>query len=243
MAAKDEGLVFVNGGSRGIGAAIVRAFRAAGRPVAFTWLSSEEAAVALASETGAMPLRADSGQAEQIDEAVRRAEAAYGAVSVLVNCAAISFIRLYGDVTAEEWEKMRRVNLEGPMQYIRAVLPGMIHKKAGRIINITSMWGQVGASCEVHYSVTKAALIGLTKALAKEVAPSGITVNAVAPGVIETGMNSALTAADRTALCEEIPLCRFGTPEEVADAVLFLAGGSASYITGQVLSPNGGMVM
>lgn len=238
-----EGFVLVNGGSRGIGAAVVRAFRAEGRPVAFTFYASEKEAAALAAETDALAIKADSGNPEEIKAAVEQAEKTLGAVSVLVNCAAVSLIKLFGDVTPEEWERMRKVNLEGPMGYIHAVLPGMIHRKEGRIINITSMWGQVGASCEVHYSVTKAALIGLTKALAKEVAPSGITVNAVAPGAIDTAMNRALSAEDKAALCEEIPLCRFGTPKEVADAVLFLATDGASYITGQILAPNGGMVM
>ena len=135
------------------------------------------------------------------------------------------------------------MNVTGPFLYCREVLPAMIAKKHGRIINISSMWGVTGASCEVHYSATKAALNGMTRALAREVGPSGITVNAIAPGVIETEMNASLSPADLAALCEETPLCRLGTPREVAEAAYFLAGDGAAFITGQVLGVNGGFVI
>ena len=139
---------------------------------------------------------------------------------------------------------MMAVNLDGYFYYIRAILPSMIREKQGRIINITSIWGEVGASCEVHYSASKAAVIGMTKALAKELGPSGITVNCVSPGVIDTDMNRAhLTEDDLASLADETPLCRLGAPEEVADAVSFLAGEGGSFITGQVLSVNGGFVI
>lgn len=240
---EQRGCVLVNGGSRGIGAAIVRAFCKAGWPVAFTYQKSEEQAALLAEQTGALAICADSGDEAEIVTACRKAEQSFGFVQVLVNNAALSVIGLYTDMKKEQWERLRRVNMEGPMCYIGTLLPEMIRRKSGRIINISSMWGQVGASCEVHYSVTKAAMIGLTRALAKEVGPCGITVNAVAPGVIDTDMNGALTPDDRAALCEEIPLSRFGRPEEVAAAVLFLASEAASYITGQVIGTNGGMVV
>ena len=138
---------------------------------------------------------------------------------------------------------MISVNLTGVFNCCRAVLPYMIHEKNGRIINISSMWGQVGASCEVHYSAAKAGVIGLTKALAQEVAPSGITVNCIAPGAVETKMMASFSQEDIDALCEEIPLMRLGRAEEIAAAVSFFAGDGAGYITGQILGVNGGMVI
>lgn len=235
--------VLVNGGSRGIGAEIVRLFAVRGYRVAFTYKCSEEAAAALASETGALAIPADSASEAEVISAVRRAEEALGAVEILVNSAAISSFSLFTDLTAEEWGRIFAVNVNGPFYYTRAVLPGMIAKKWGRVINISSMWGTAGASCEVHYSATKAALDGMTRALAREVGPSGITVNAVAPGVIDTEMNAALTEEDRRRLSEETPLCRIGTVREVAETVLFLAGEGAAFITGQVVGVNGGFVI
>ena len=197
--------VFINGGSRGIGAAMVRLFAENGYKVAFSYYHSEKEAISLSGAVGALAVRADSASAEDIRAAVDTILERFGAIDVLVNNAALSFVGLYTD--------------------------------------ISSMWGQVGASCEVHYSATKAALIGLTKALAKELGPSGITVNAIAPGVIETEMNAHLSNADKAALAEETPLMRIGTPEDVARCALFLAGEGGDFITGQVLCPNGGFVM
>ena len=235
--------VLINGGSRGIGAAIVRLFCARGYRVAFTYKRSASAAEALAKETGALAICADSAKEAEVTAAVGAAVAAIGEIDILVNVAAISSFSLFTDITATAWEKIFAVNVHGPFYYSRAVLPAMISKKAGRIINISSMWGAVGASCEVHYSATKAALDGMTRALAKEVGPSGITVNAVAPGLIATEMNAALGEEDVRALCDETPLGRVGTPEEVAEAVLFLAGEGGAFITGQILGVNGGMVI
>ncbi len=235
--------VFINGGSRGIGAAMVRLFSENGYRVAFSYHSSKEAALALEKECGATSFCADSSKPEEIENAVKLVLERFGNVDVLVNCAAISFVGLYTDIREEEWEKMLAVNLKAPERYIRLFLPSMISKKQGRIINISSMWGQVGASCEVHYSLTKAALIGLTKALAKELGPSGITVNAIAPGLIDTEMNAHLSNEDKAALCEETPLMRAGTPKDVANSALFLAGEGGDFITGQVLCPNGGYVV
>ena len=234
--------VLVNGGSRGIGAEIVRLFCEQGYRVAFTYKSSARAAAQLAEECGALAIVADSASEGEVLRAVAEAKAFLGGVDILVNVAAISSFSLFTDITAEEWDRIFAVNVNGFFYYTRAVLPEMISKKSGRIINVSSMWGTVGASCEVHYSATKAAVDGMTRALAKEVAPSGITVNAVAPGVIATEMNAALSDEALSALCEETPLGRLGTPREVADAVLFLAGEGAGFITGQVIGVNGGFV-
>ena len=240
---QEQKTAFINGGARGIGAAFVRLFTKNGYRVAFTYRQSQEQAMALAAETGALAICADSADAECVQAAAEQMIASLGTPYVLINNAAISFIKLFQDVTAEEWDQMWRTNVNGAMGYIRAFLPHMIAKKRGRVINISSMWGQIGASCEVHYSVTKAALIGLTRALAKELGPSGITVNAIAPGVIRTDMNAALAEETLALLCEETPLGRLGTVEDVAKAAYFLAEDGGDFITGQVISPNGGLVI
>lgn len=237
------GNVLIVGGSRGIGAAMVRLFSSSGYSVAFTYANSVECAEKLMKDTGAYAIHADSSVKSDIERAVRTFHEKVGSADVLINNAAISQIELYTDMTDEAWEKMRTINLDAPMYYTKLILPDMIRKKSGCIIQISSMWGLVGASCEVAYSTTKAALIGFTKALAKEVGPSGITVNAIAPGVILTEMNANLDQATKDALCEETPLGRLGTPEDVANAAIFLAGEGGRFITGQVLSPNGGFVI
>ena len=155
----------------------------------------------------------------------------------------IAEIKLFTDITEEDWDRMFGVNVKGAFHFCSFLLPGMISEKKGSIVNISSMWGVTGASCEVHYSASKAALIGMTKALAKEVGLSGIRVNCVAPGVIDTDMNRSLDEETKNALKDEIPLARIGNAEEVARTVLFLAGDEASYITGQVIPPDGGMVI
>ncbi len=175
------------------------------------------------------------------DEAsVEKAFAEIGGIDVLVNNAGISEQKLFSDITAADWDKIFAVNTRGAFLTSKTALAGMINKKSGRIINISSIWGEVGASMEVHYSASKAALIGMTKALAKEVSLSGITVNCVSPGLISSPMNSHLDEADVAEICTEIPLKREGTPKEVADSVLFLASDMADYITGQVISVSGG---
>ena len=239
----EKGNALIVGGSRGIGAAMVRQFSAAGYRVAFTYAHAQDAAEALSKETGALAICANSENREEIDGALACFRAEIGSLDVLINNAAIAQIGLFTDMSDSEWETMRLINLDAPMYYAKRALPDMIAKKEGRIINISSMWGQVGASCEVAYSATKAALIGFTKALAKEVGPSGITVNAIAPGVIATEMNGALDGATLEALCEETPLGRLGTPDEIARAALFLASDDASFITGQTLGVNGGFVV
>ncbi len=165
-----------------------------------------------------------------------------GGADILINNAGIAEQKLFSDITPEDWARMIGVNLTGVYNCCHAALPYMIHKKRGCIVNISSMWGICGASCEVHYSAAKAGVIGLTKALAKEVAPSGITVNCIAPGAVDTDMNKILDPEDIELLKEETPLGRLGTPEEIAKCALYLAE-NGGFMTGQVLSPNGGIVI
>ena len=237
--------VLITGGSRGIGAECVHAFTDKGYKVAFTYNCSVDRAEEISQLTGAFAIKCAMESEHEIISAVEQANRYFGesGVDVLVNNAAISEIKLFSDITSEAWQRMMTVNLTAPYIFCREVLHSMIHKKLGRIINVSSMWGQVGASCEVHYSTAKAGLIGMTKALAKELGPSGITVNAVAPGVISTEMNAHLTKGEAEMLAEEIPLSRFGTVSEVASTVLFLADEGSSYVTGQVIGVNGGMVV
>ena len=235
--------VFITGGSRGIGAELVRTFSKNGYNVAFTYRSSREAAEQLALETGALAIKADSRSESEAIDALNKAVSHFGGVDCLINNAAVSSFSLFTDITLDEWNDMMSVNLTGAFIYSKAVIPDMLKRKQGRIINITSMWGLVGASCEVHYSATKAALIGMTKALAKELGPSGITVNAIAPGVINTEMNAKLSEEDKEALVNDTPLMRIGEPSDVAAAALFLAGEGASFITGEVLNVSGGYVI
>ena len=232
--------VLITGGSRGIGRETVRAFSKNGYNVAFTYKSSREEAETLANETGALAIMADSSKEIDVISAVNKTVDAYGRIDCLVNNAAISSFSLFTDITLEDWNNMLGVNLTGAFLYSKYVIPDMLKRKTGRIINLTSMWGLVGSSCEVCYSSTKAALIGFTKALAKEVGPSGITVNAIAPGLIDTDMNASLSNEDKAVICEETPLMRIGEPCDVAETAVFLAGDGASFITGEVISVNGG---
>ena len=235
--------VLINGGSRGIGAAMVRRFASGGFRVAFTYKNSDDAARLLSIETGALAIRADSASEEDIVNAVKTAEEKLGNIEILINNAAVSSFSLITDVSLEAWRSMFSVNLDAAFLYSKATLPNMIKNKFGRIINISSMWGITGSSCEVCYSSTKAALIGFTKALAKEVGPSLITVNAIAPGLIETDMNAALSDEDKAALIEETPLMRIGKTNDVAEAAFFLASDAASFITGEVMNVSGGFVV
>lgn len=235
--------VLITGGSRGIGRECVKLFRELGYAVAFTYRNSREAAESLAAEVGALAILADSTDEEQVASAVRSAIAEYGRIDCLVNNSAVCAFSLFTDIDLASWNRMLAENLTSAFLYCRAVIPDMLSRKCGRIINVSSMWGITGSSCEVHYSAAKAGLIGLTRALAKELGPSGITVNAIAPGVIDTDMNSALGEADIAALEEETPLMRIGKPREVAEAVAFLAGDGASFITGDVINVSGGYLI
>ncbi len=235
--------LLINGGSRGIGAELVRVFTSNGWNVVFTFLNSKEEADSLAKATGAYAYRADSASEEDVKSAVNYAISKLGSIDCLINNAGISSFSLFNDISLELWNKTMAVNLTGAFLYCREVSRHMISNKNGRIINVSSMWGITGSSCEVHYSASKAGLIGMTKALAKELGPSSITVNAIAPGVIETEMNRCLSEEDKTALVEETPLMRIGKPSEVAKCALFLSGDDASFITGEVLNVSGGFVI
>ncbi len=235
--------VLITGGARGIGAEMVKQFSAAGYRVAFTYKESEGEAAMLSELTGALALRADSRSEKAVVNAVNKTREMYGNIEILINNAAVSSFSLFTDITLDAWRDMFATNVDGAFLYTREVLPEMIRNKSGRIINVSSMWGQVGSSCEVNYSATKAALIGMTKALAKEVGPSGITVNCIAPGLINTDMNRTLSDEDINAICDETPLMRIGECSDVASAALFLAGEGASFITGAVINVNGGLVV
>ena len=236
--------VLISGGDRGIGAAAARAFWQAGYRVAVLYHTHAEAAAALEKALpGLLAVQCDVASRASCEVAFHTVEQAVGHVDVLVSNAGIAQQKLFTDITPEEWQHMLDVNLSGAFHLCQLVLPGMIRRKAGRILTVSSMWGQTGGSCEVHYSAAKAGLIGLTKALAKEEGPSGITVNCVAPGVIDTDMMAAFTAEDKAALAEETPVGRLGSADEVAQLLVFLAGESAGYITGQVFGVNGGLVI
>ena len=236
--------VLISGGDRGIGAAAARAFWQAGYRVAVLYHTHAEAAAALEKALpGLLAVQCDVASRASCEVAFHTVEQAVGHVDVLVSNAGIAQQKLFTDITPEEWQHMLDVNLSGAFHLCQLALPGMIRRKAGRILTVSSMWGQTGGSCEVHYSAAKAGLIGLTKALAKEEGPSGITVNCVAPGVIDTDMMAAFTAEDKAALAEETPVGRLGSADEVAQLLVFLAGESAGYITGQVYGVNGGLVI
>ena len=235
--------ILISGGSRGIGRAMVHAFCQQGHRVAFIYKSAHEAAKSLAEETGATPICADISDPRAVREAVAAAEAALGgSVDVLINNAGVSLISLVQDVTDEAWRHILDTNLSGAFYLSRAVIPAMVANRWGRIIHVGSMWGKVGASCEVAYSATKAGIRGLTLAMAKELAPSGITVNCMEPGVIDTDMNATLGEETLEALAQETPVGRLGTPEDVANAALFFASEQASFVTGQILGVDGGIV-
>ena len=236
--------VLISGGDRGIGAAAAQAFYAAGYRVAVLYHQNAEAAARLEKALpGCTVVQCDVASRASCELAFHTVEQALGHVDVLVSNAGIAQQKLFTDITPEEWQHMLDVNLTGAFHLCQLALPGMIRRKAGRILTVSSMWGQTGGSCEVHYSAAKAGLIGLTKALAKEEGPSGITVNCVAPGVIDTDMMAAFTAEDKAALAEETPVGRLGSADEVARLLVFLAGEDAGYITGQVFGVNGGLVI
>lgn len=244
----DRKTVLITGASRGIGAAAARRFAREGYGVGINYRQSEAKAQALAEElrdqgvpVGLYP--GDVSQRDQVDQMMAAFLQDFGRIDVLVCNAGIARQELFTDLTAEDWREMMGVNLDGVFHCCQAALPDMLHRKAGKIITLSSMWGQVGASCEVAYSAAKAGVIGLTKALAKELGPSGITVNCVAPGVIETEMNGLLSQETKDALAEETPLERLGTPQEVAEAIWFLASPAGDFFTGQVLAPNGGYII
>lgn len=240
--------VLITGGSKGIGSACAELFASKGYRIVLNYFSSEKQAADLAfrlSRQGAdvLPFKADVSDFEQVKQMVEACERRFGAIDVLVSNAGISEQKLFADISPEDWRRMMAVTVDAAFYCCSAVLPGMLSRKKGKIVLVSSIWGMVGASCEVHYSAAKAALIGLTKSLAKELGPSNINVNCVAPGIIDTDMNSQLSAEDLEDLKQQTPLRRLGTPQQVAETIFFLACEKSDFITGQVISPNGGFVI
>ena len=237
--------VLISGGSRGIGRAIVKKF--ASMPdeysVCFIYSKSESEALSLKDECGAIPVKADLSSADGAQLAADKALEALGGVDILINCAGISSIKPIHDISNEELMQTMSVNFTSAFILSRELSRHMINNKYGRIINIGSMWGARGASCEVHYSSSKAALRGLTTSLAKELGPSGITVNCIEPGFIKTEMNSHCTGDVLEEIIEATPLSRLGMPEDIADAVFFIASDSASFITAQCIGVDGGIIL
>lgn len=241
-------VALITGASGGIGSSTSQVLAAQGFQIAVHYHQGEDRAHQLCktlSRQGyvAKPFVADIIDQQQVFQMVSQIAEEMGDIDLLVNNAGIAQQKLFSDISEEDWDTMFAVNVKGMFHCIQAVLPRMIHYKRGKIINLSSIWGMVGASCEVHYSAAKAAIIGMTKALAKEVGPSGIQVNCVAPGVIDTPMNAQLDATALDALVEETPLERLGTPLDVAHMIAYLASPQADFITGQIFSPNGGFVI
>ncbi len=234
--------VLITGASRGIGRACALAFGRAGYRVLANYLQNDDAARSLQAELSALGVEASLLRADVSDEAqVAALGAEAGHVDVLINNAGISYEAPLQDMTGADWDRVQAVCLKSVFLCTKAILPQMIARQSGSILNISSIWGLCGASCEVAYSAAKAGVIGFTRALAKEVGLSHIRVNCIAPGVIDTDMNAHYTDADLRALCDETPLGRIGTPDEVASAALFLA--QHPFITGQTLNVSGGFVI
>ena len=235
--------VIVTGGSRGIGATIVRTLAKDGYNVVLNYNKSEEIANFIKEELTSKGynveiFRADVSKREEVKKLVDFTIEKYGTVDVLINNAGISQIKLFTDITDIDWDKMLATNLNSVFYASQEVLPYMINKKEGCIINISSIWGSVGASCEVHYSVTKAGIDAMTKSLAKELGPSNIRVNSIAPGIIDTDMNKYLSEEERKSIKDEIPLQKIGNTEDIAKCVKWLI--EDSYTTGQIIKINGG---
>lgn len=235
--------VLITGASRGIGAAAARLFAANGYTVIINYLNSPEKALELAEETGGYVIKADVSDIVQTENMINEIIEKFGKIDVLVNNAGISVTGVFDMVPPEDVKKLFDINVFGTLNCTRSVLPHMIRRKYGKIINVASMWGETGASCEVHYSASKAAVIGFTKALAKETGPSGINVNCVSPGLIMTDMNNCYSADELDEIIGGIPLGRSGSPFDVAETILFLASEKSSFITGQTIGVNGGMVV
>lgn len=233
----------ITGASRGIGAVIAETFAENGYTVVINYHHSKDKAEMLARKTGGLAVQADVSKEQDVCRLFDSVKEAYGKIDVLVNNAGICASGLVQDVTEETYDRLFDVNMKSVFLTTRAAAKDMIRRQEGVIINISSMWGLVGASCESVYSATKAAVIGFTRATAKELAPSGIRVNAICPGVIDTDMNKGYSPADLQALCDQTPLGRIGTPQDVANAALFLASEKSSFITGQTLSVDGGFIL
>ena len=239
---------FISGASRGIGASIALKLAQEGYDLALNYHTNTKAAQEVAKLTQnygvkTLLLPGDIADGEKVKEMFQQANTIFGGIDVLINNAGIAEQLMFQDITYNKWRRMFAVTVDGAYFCLQNALNYMIKQKHGRIINISSMWGEVGASCEVHYSAAKGALIALTKALAKELGPSGITVNCITPGVITTEMNSHLSEEDLDALKEETPLISLGEPNDIAEMVAFLASEKAKFITGQIIGINGGLVI
>lgn len=240
-----QNIAFITGASHGIGRAIVKKLASEGWSLAINCHSSEKELLALASKLretfhiSCLPLVGDAGDEAFVQSAIAQIHQELGAVTALINNAGVSHIGLLSEMTLEQWEHVIKTNLTSVFCCSKHVIPDMVYAKSGAILNISSVWGNNGASCEAAYSASKGGMNSLTKALAKELAPSNISVNAIACGVIDTRMNQCFSDEERSALCEEIPAGRFGTPEEVAD-LAFSVLNSTTYLTGQIITLDGG---
>ena len=240
--------VLITGAAGDIGKAIALSFAASGFTICLHYNNSEGKArlikdILTTNGTDCEIFKADLSKADEIEEMFAKVRSFCGGVDVIVNNAGISHIEMLCDISCEKIDELLAVNTRAPILCCKYGTEKMIHNKWGRIINISSMWGVSGASCETVYSASKSAVIGFTKALAKELAPSGITVNCVAPGFIDTQMNKGLSPEDRQALIDETPVNRIGTPEDVANAVMFFASEASGFITGQTLCCDGGFIL
>ena len=232
--------VLITGGTRGIGAECTRLFAKQGFRVFALYCSDDESALKISEETGCILYKADISDNEKISAVIDEISQKYTHIDVLINNAAISEQKVFADIDKDSWNRMIDVNLNGVYNVTKCVIKLMLAQHGGSVVNVSSIWGQYGASCEVHYSAAKAAVIGFTKALAKEVGLSGIRVNCVAPGIIDTRMNENLSETDKKRITDEIPLGRIGRAEECAKLIYFLASSDAEYITGQTVGINGG---
>lgn len=241
--------VLITGASGGIGQATALAFWQKGCKVVLHYHTHGDTSKALCHDMNktrpqsAIALPADIANRRQVDALFDTVEKKLGTVDVLINNAGIAQQKLFTDLSDDDWNRMFDINVKGMFYCCQRAVPAMIRQKRGKIINVSSMWGQVGASCEVHYSAAKGAVIAFTKALAKELGPSGIQVNCVAPGVIDTPMNGHLSPDAIESLKEETPLGTIGAPQDVAESILFLGSPASDFITGQILAPNGGIVI
>lgn len=241
-------IVLVTGGSRGIGKAISEKFAKNDYTVIINYNNSEDEAKKIKKNLDKLKYsseiyKCDVRNYEEVKYMIHHILDKYGKIDVLVNNAGISEFKLFTDISVEDWNNIMDTNLNSMFYCCKEVVGNMVSNKSGKIVNISSIWGLVGASCEVHYSVAKAGVIGLTKALAKELAPSNINVNCVAPGMIDTEMNKDLSDEEIKDFIEEIPLMKIGKPEDIAELVYFLSTEKSKFITGQIISPNGGFVV